>query len=150
MNGKIKTYSVPIPEGIRDGEKIRLVGQGKQGKNGGKNGDLYIKININNKGKLKLKGNDLHTDLLLSPWEAALGVRTTLNLFGEQTTIYVPKGIQTGEKISIPGKGYRNGQNGRGNLIAEVKIVIPKNLTKEEKAIFEKLNNISTFNPRKG
>lgn len=109
---------------------------------------MYIKININNKGKLKLKGNDLHTDLLLSPWEAALGVRTELNSLGEETTIYVPKGIQTGEKISIPGKGYKNGQNGRGNLIAEVKIVVPKNLTNEEKVIFEKLNKISKFNPR--
>ena len=69
----MKTFSVKIPEGIRDGEKVRLLGQGKQGKNGGKNGDMFIKINIQNNNKFKLQGYDIVTDLLLTPWEAALG-----------------------------------------------------------------------------
>ena len=58
------------------------------------------------------------------------------------------KGIQTGEVIKLPGKGYKTGDGKRGNLIAEVKIMIPKNLTEEEQNIFEKLNKISKFNPR--
>ena len=52
----MKTFSVKIPSGIRDGEKIRLLGQGKQGQNGGKNGDMFIKINIQNNNKFKLQG----------------------------------------------------------------------------------------------
>ena len=147
-NGKIKTFNVQVPEGIRDGEKIRLVGQGKQGKNGGKNGDLFLKISINNNSKFKINGYDLYTDLLLTPWEAALGTRTTIKSIDDESTVYIPRGIQSGEKLKIPGKGYKNGQGGRGDLIAEVKIVVPQQLTKEEKEIYEKLNKISTFNPR--
>ena len=147
-NGNIKTFNVQVPEGIRDGEKIRLVGQGKKGKNGGKNGDLFLKININQKGNFKIKGYDLHTELLLTPWEAALGTRTNVHSIDDDMAVYIPQGIQSGEKITIPGKGYKNGQGGRGDLVAEVKIVVPKKLTEEEKKMFEQLNNISTFNPR--
>ena len=147
-SGRIKTFNVQVPEGIRNGEKIRLVGQGKQGKNGGKSGDLFLKININDKGKFKIKGYDLYTELLLTPWEAALGTRTNVQSIDDESTIYIPKGIQTGEKLRIPGKGYKNGNGGRGDLIAEVKVVVPKQLTNEEKEMFEKLNKISTFNPR--
>ena len=56
--------------------------------------------------------------------------------------------MQTGEKIKIPNKGYKDGNGARGDLFAEVKIMVPKELTDEEKAIFEKLNKISNFNPR--
>lgn len=147
-NGKIKTFNVKVPEGIRDGEKIRLVGQGKQGKNGGKNGDLFLKINISKQSKFRIKGYDLHTDLLLTPWEAALGTRTKVQSIDDEATVYIPQGIQSGEKLRIPGKGYKNGQGGRGDLVAEVKIVVPQKLTDEERKIYQKLNNISTFNPR--
>ena len=147
-NGNIKTFNVKVPEGIRNGERIRLVGQGKQGKNGGKNGDLFLKININEKGKFKIKGYDLHTELLLTPWEAALGTRTKVHSIDDEMAVYIPQGIQSGEKIRIPGKGYKNGQGGRGDLVAEIKIVVPKKLTEEEKKMFEKLDHISTFDPR--
>ena len=78
IDGKMKTFSVKVPDGIRNGEKIRLIGQGKPGKNGGKNGDLFIKINIENSKPFKLFSSDLYTDLLLTPWEAALGTRTNV------------------------------------------------------------------------
>lgn len=148
VDDSIKTYTVKIPEGIRNGEKIRLIGQGKKGKNGGKNGDLLIKINIKQNHDFKLKGCDIYTDLLLTPWEAALGTRINLKSIDEETKVYIPKGIQTGEKIKIPGKGYKISNDKRGDLIAEVKIVVPKKLTDEELKMFEGLNKISNFNPR--
>lgn len=148
IEGNMKTFSVSIPAGIRDGEKIRLIGQGKPGQNGGKNGDLFIKINIENNSKFKLKGYDLYTDLLLTPWEAALGTRAQINSIDEETQVYIPQGIQSGEIVRIPGKGYKDGKGSRGDLIAEIKIMVPKSLTEEEKEIFEKLNVISKFNPR--
>ena len=67
----------------------------------------------------------------------------------EETKVYIPQGIESGEKIRIPGKGYKDGKGSRGDLIAEVRIMVPKKLTTEEKKIFEELNHISTFNPRK-
>ena len=149
VDGKMKTFTVAIPQGIRDGEKIRLIGQGKPGINGAKNGDLFIKINIKDDKKFKLQGCDTYTDLLITPWEAALGTRVNIQSIDEETKVYIPQGIQSGEKIRIPGKGYKDGKGSRGDLIAEVKIMVPKKLTNEEKKIFEELNHVSTFNPRK-
>ena len=135
-------------EGILNGEKIRLIGQGKPGENGGKNGDLFLKINIESNSKFKLQGYDLYTDLFLTPWEAALGTRANIKTIDDETKVYIPKGIQSGEKIKIPGKGYKTGTGTRGDLVAEVKVMVPKQLTEEEKTMFEKLNEISNFNPR--
>lgn len=144
----MKTFSVKIPSGIRNGEKIRLLGQGKIGQNGGKNGDLFIKINIKNNNKFKLKGYDLYTDLFISPWEAALGKRVNIASIEDEISLYIPPGIQSGEKIKIANKGYKDGRGSRGDLIAEVKTVVPKKLTDDEKELFEKLKIISKFNPR--
>ena len=148
IEGNDKIYDIQIPEGIRNGEKIRLIGQGKPGKNGGKNGDLLIKVNVQENSKFKLKGYDLYTDLLLTPWEASLGSKIKIDAIDEEIEVFIPQGIQTGEKIKIPNKGYKKSQNERGSLYAEVKIMTPKTLTPEEKEIFEQLNKISKFNPR--
>lgn len=148
VEGKIKKLSVTIPQGIKNGEKIRLIGQGKPGENGEKNGDLLIKIRIEDNKPFKLKGCDLYTDLLLTPWEAALGARANVASIDDETRIYIPQGIQTGERIKIPGKGYKDGNGTRGDLIAEIKVVVPKQLTEQERTMFEKLNEISHFNPR--
>ena len=150
IEGASKIFSVKIPEGIRDGEKIRLIGQGKEGENGGKNGDLFLKVKIEDDKKFKLKGYDIFTELPITPWEAALGTKTKIETIDDETNIYIPKGIQSGEKLIISNKGYK-GKNKdiRGNLIVKVKIVVPKELSKEEKQIYKKLSEISKFNPRK-
>ena len=148
VNGKVKNLAVAVPKGIREGEKIRLIGQGKPGKNGGKNGDLLIEIHIEQDKKYRLEGYDLYTDLCLTPWEAALGTRIEVKSIDDLTKVYIPQGIESGEFIRIPGKGYYNGQGGRGDLVAEVKIMIPKKLSEKEKNIYEELKKVSEFNPR--
>ena len=148
VEGKMKTFSIKIPAGIRNGEKIRLIGEGKKGINGAKNGDLFIKINIENTKKYKLHGFDLYTDLFITPWEAALGTKVEIESIDDKNTIIIPKGLESGETLRIPGKGYKNGTGGRGDLIAEVKIMIPKELTEEETKLYKKLKEISKFEPR--
>lgn len=148
VDGKMKTFSVDVPSGIRSGEKIRLIGQGKQGKNGGKNGDLFIKVNIEDSKKYKLQGYDIYTDLFLTPWEAALGTRVTINSIEDSSNIYIPQGISSGERVRIPQKGYKDGKGGRGDLIAEVKIVVPKKLSETETELYQKLKDVSKFEPR--
>lgn len=149
IDGKMKSFSVKIPQGIRNGEKIRLIGQGKQGENGGKNGDLLIRVNIENSKKYKLKGNDLYTNLYLTPAEAALGKKVEVEtLLNEKTKIYIPQGARSGEKVRIPQKGYKDGKGSRGDLVAEIKIVMPKELTEQEIELYKKLEQISTYNPR--
>lgn len=90
----------------------------------------------------------MYTDLFLTPWEAALGARTTVTSIDDETKIYIPQGIQSGERIKIPGKGYQDGKGERGDLIAEIKVMVPKQLSEQEREMFEKLNQISNFNPR--
>ena len=148
VDGKIKVFTVSIPAGIRNGEKIRLIGQGKQGQDGGKSGDLFIRVNIEDNEKFKLQGIDLHTNLYLTPWEAALGTRAELYSIDEQTKVYIPEGIQTGEILRIPGKGYKDGKGSRGDLVAEVKVMVPKELSEKERTLFEELNKVSSFDPR--
>ena len=147
--GGLKTFFITIPEGIKQGETIRLIGQGKPGKNGGKPGDLLFKINIQGDARFQLKGDNIYTALKITPWEAALGKRITIkSIDNEESKIYIPQGTQSGDIVTIPGKGYKKESNQRGNLIAEIKIMVPKKLTSEEKELFEKLNQISKFEPR--
>lgn len=148
VDGDTKTYTVKVPQGIRDGEKIRLIGQGKPGENGGKSGDLLIQINIEGDNKFKLDGTNINTDLLLTPWEAALGVRTSVKSIDDETKVYIPEGTQSGEKIRIPNKGYYINKTDRGDLVAEIKVVVPKHISVEEKEMYQKLSEVSNFNPR--
>ena len=148
-NGKMKSFDVKIPAGIQNNEKIRLIGQGKAGSNGGRNGDLFIKINIKDNPKFKLIGYDLYSNLLITPWEAALGTKANLESIDEEASVIVPKGTQSGELLRIQGRGYKDGKGGRGDLVAEVKIVIPKNMNEKEKSLFQELSHVSNFEPRK-
>ena len=148
IDGKMKSFDVKIPAGIRNDEKIRLLGQGKQGINGGNSGDLFIKINIENDSRFQIKGYNLYTDLYLTPWEAALGTKANVVGIDEEASVFIPEGIQSGEKITIPGKGYKDSKGGRGDLIANVKVMVPKHLTEQEKEMFMKLKEVSSFNPR--
>ncbi len=148
VEGKMKTFNVKIPAGIRNNEKIRLLGQGKTGINGGSNGDLFININIENDSRFQIKGYNLYTDLFLTPWEAALGTRANVVGIDDESNVLIPQGVQSGETVTIPGKGYKDSKGGRGDLIANIKVMVPKKLTDEEKEMFIKLKEISSFNPR--
>lgn len=148
VDGKMKTFSIKVPAGIRNGEKIRLIGQGKQGINGAKNGDLFIKVNIENTKKYRLYGYDIYTDLLITPSEAVLGARVKVDSIDDSSNIYIPQGIASGEKIRIKQKGYKDGKGGRGDLVAEIKIVVPKKPLEEEIEIYKKLKDITKFEPR--
>lgn len=150
LEGKAKVLSVKIPSGIRNGEKIRLLGQGKEGKNGGKNGDMLIKINILDSVKYRLEGCNILQSLYITPWEAALGTRVDITGINEEITIYIPAGIQSGEKIRIAQKGYHMGDGTRGDMVIEMKIAVQKKLSEEEKKLYEEMQKISDYNPRIG
>lgn len=149
VEGKLKKIKVQIPAGIQNNEKIRIVGQGKEGSFGGKNGDLFIRVKIKNSERFILDGYNLKSNLYLTPWEAALSTKVTVHGITEDVSVYVPAGIQSGEKIEIEDKGYKDGKGGRGNLILDTKIMIPKKPNEKELDLFKKLNDLSTFNPRK-
>lgn len=149
VNGTMRNFDLKIPAGIQNNEKIRLVGQGKKGENGGRNGDLFIKIKIDDNPKFKLIGYDLYTNLLITPWEAALGTKASVSSIDEDVNVIVPKGTQSGELIRIPSKGYKDGKGSRGDLVAEIKIMVPKNMSEKEANLFKNLSEVSHFEPRK-
>lgn len=148
INGTMRSFDVKIPAGIQNNEKIRLIGQGRAGENGGKNGDLFIKINIQDDSNFKLMGYDLYKYLPITPWEAALGTKASLSTIDEDVKIIVPKGTQSGDLIRIPSKGYKDGKGSRGDLVAEIKIMVPTNLTEKETELFRDLSQVSHFEPR--
>ena len=96
VDGGNKKIDVKIPAGIRNNEKIRVLGQGKAGKNGGKNGDLFIRIKIKDSQNLKLNGIGLYTELPITPWESALSTKVAITGIDEEVMVDVPKGIQSG------------------------------------------------------
>ena len=148
VEGKLKKFKVQVPAGIQNNEKIRIVGQGKPGIGGGKNGDLFIRVKIKNDERFSLEGYDLKTNLYLTPWEAALSTKVTINGINEDVSVYVPAGIQSGEKIEIENRGYKDGKGGRGKLILETKIMIPKKPNEQEMKLFKEFEKMSKFNPR--
>lgn len=148
VNGKMKTFNIKIPAGIRNGEKIRLLGQGKPGENGGKYGDLLIRVKIKNSKKFILDGYNIITELLLTPWEAALGTKLEIETIDDKINVIVPQGTESGETIVIEGKGYKKEKGERGNLVIQVKIMVPKKLSQKEKSLFENLRKISQYKPR--
>lgn len=145
---KNKIITIKIPKGIGQGKIVRIEGKGKKGKNGGKNGDLLIKINITNTPMYKLIGNDIHANLYVTPWDAALGAKLSVDNIDGEVSILIPKGTQSGDKISIQNKGYYINDTQRGKLVIETQVVVPKKLSEKEKDLFVKLRNISKFNPK--
>ena len=144
---KNKIIEIDIKPGIKNGEKIRLEGKGKSGKNGGKDGDILAKINIINSGIYKLINDDIYINLYVTPWDAALGTKLSVDGIDGELSILIPKGTQTGDKITIPNKGYYTENKKRGNWVIETDVVIPKKLSEKEKELFIKLKKVSKFNP---
>ena len=83
---------------------------------------LFIRVKIKSDERFKLDGYDLKTNLYLTPWEAALSTKVIVHGINEDVSVYVPAGIQSGEKIEIENKGYKDGKGGRGKLILDTKI----------------------------
>ena len=149
IEGNLKKFKVQVPPGIQDGERIRVAGQGKESKNGGKNGDLYIRVRIMDDERFSLDGSNLKANLLLTPWEAALSTKVTMQGIDEEVNVFVPAGTQSGEKIEIPDRGYKDSNGERGKLILETRIMIPKELSEDEVKWFKKMSKLSSFDPRK-
>ena len=138
-----RTISFKIPEGIRQDDKIKLSGQGNMGVNGGKNGDLFLKIRFKPGSSFELEGMDLISTLELFPWDAALGGEIPFSTIDGKIVVKIPPGIQSGSRIRVTGKGYRDRNGLRGDLYLKIKIVNPSSLSKEQKELYEKLRLVS-------
>ncbi|MGI6777510.1 MAG: DnaJ C-terminal domain-containing protein [Acetivibrionales bacterium] len=148
-NGRERIISFKIPEGIMEGGKIKISNQGYPGMNGGRNGDLYLRVRFKSSSRFKVEGKNLLTSLNLTPWEAALGTEIPFNTLDGKIIVKIPAGIQTGNRIRVAGKGYKDKYGGRGDLFLKVSIVNPGILSNEERKLYEKLSQVSEFRPER-
>jgi curved DNA-binding protein len=151
-DGRVRTrrrnFDVKIPKGINSGQRIRLAGQGSPGTGKAPPGDLYLTVELEPHDKFRVEGHDLHTDLPVAPWEAALGAKIPLQTLTGELSISIPPGTSSGQKLRLKGKGLPNPRGEDGDLYAHIKIVTPKTLSKKEKEAWENLASASSFNPR--
>ncbi len=139
-----KKFRIKIKPGVKDGQKIRLAGKGNPGYNGGRAGDLIITIKVTPDSRFVRKGNDLYAELPIDIPTAVLGGKVPVNTpDGKTVMLSIPRGTSCGKKLRLRGKGmplYEHPSR-HGDLYVETKIVVPKTVSKEEKALFEKLRN---------
>lgn len=143
------TYQVRIPPGVREGQRIRLAGQGGPGHGGGATGDLYLRVRMARHPDFTVEGADLHCDLAVTPWEAALGVKAQLSTLDGTTSVRVPAGTSSGGRLRLRGLGLPREDGRRGDLYATVQIQVPPLATDQERQLWEQLAHTSTFHPRR-
>ena len=144
IDGKDTSTDIRIPAGIQNGEQIRLVGHGKPGKNGGKNGDLVVVIRIKDSRNLHLEKTNLATMLPLKVWDAALGTTKTIEILNERISIIIPEKTNSNQNIIIKGKGYKAGEGKRGDLRVITQIVFDNKMDEKTKKLYMELKNNDT------
>ena len=143
-----KTITARIPKGATDGQRLRLRGQGGPGFNGGPPGDLYLDIVLASHPLFRPVGHDLHVELPLAPWEAALGGTVELPTLSGKVEVKIAPATTAGRKLRLKGKGLPRPAGGEGDLYATVQIVNPTVLSEREKELYRELAQASHFNPR--
>lgn len=137
-----KDYRVTIPPGTTEGSVIRMSGEEL-------GGELRLKISVLPHAQFRVSGLNLVSDLPVSPSEAALGAKVKLQALDRELAVTVPAGSQSGDKLRLRGLGLPRTKSERGDLIVELKIVVPKVLSIKEREIYERLQKESAFDPRK-
>jgi curved DNA-binding protein len=148
--GDGRSIEVDIPRGVRDGQRIRLAGEGGSGVGGGAPGDLFLRVRLKPHPRFRVEGRDLYTDLAVSPWEAALGAEVSVRTLDGDARVKVPPGSSSGRRLRLRGQGLPGSAGAApGDLYAVVTIRVPKKLTRKERELFERLASTSKFDPRK-
>ena len=143
-----RTLNVKIPRGIREGQVIRLAGQGAPSMGGGPAGDLMLEVHFKPHPRLRVEGRDLHLTLPVAPWEAALGAVVTVDLPGGAVKVRVPKGAQSGRQLRVRGKGIPG--EPPGDLMLIVEVMLPPADTPRAQALYEQMARELAFDPRQG
>jgi curved DNA-binding protein len=139
------SYQVRIPAGVREGQRIRLAGQGGAGFGGGRAGDLYLRVRLARHPDLSVQGSDLYCDLDVAPWEAVLGVQARIPALDGTTSLRVPAGTVSGSRLRLKGLGLPREEGGRGDLYAVIRVQVPSEVGPEERAAWEELARVSKF-----
>lgn len=145
--GGQRTLTVRIPAGVKDGQRIRLAGQAGQ-RGAGARGNLYLKVRLLPHPVFRFEDGQLVTSLPVTPWEAALGAEADVPTLAGPVRIRIPPHSSSGRRIRLRGKGYPRPREEAGDLIAELRVVVPQELSEAETELYRRLGELSTFEPR--
>jgi curved DNA-binding protein len=141
-----RTLKLKIPKGVRDGQTIRLAGQGGPGIGEGKAGDLFLEVEFRPDNRYRVDGEDVYLELPVAPWEAALGATVTVPLPSGNVDLKVPAGSNQGSKLRLKGKGLPAKQPGDLYVVLDVKL--PPADSAEARTLYEKMSKEMPFDPR--
>jgi curved DNA-binding protein len=141
-----RTLNVKIPRGVKEGQVIRLAGQGAPGATGGATGDLLLEVHFRTHARLRVEGRDLFMTLPLTPWEAALGSVVQVDLPEGGINLRIPEGSQSGRQMRLRGKGIPG--EPAGDLLVELLVVLPSADSEKARALYETMARELAFDPR--
>lgn len=136
---KTETYQVRIPRGVREGQRIRLAGQGEASERGGKSGDLFLRVRLARHPDFSVEGSDLVHEVKIAPWQAVLGDQLIVPTLEGTARLKLPSGTQGGQRFRLRERGLPGVSGQRGDLYVVVQIALPKKLTEREREIWEQL-----------
>jgi curved DNA-binding protein len=148
VRNRERTLNVRIPKGVKQGQHIRLAGQGTPGVGGSPAGDLYLEVEFNPHSRYRVEGRDLYLDLPLAPWEAALGAKVAVPTPQGGVDLTIPPGSAAGNKLRLKGRGIPDSPP--GDFYVVLQIALPAADTSEAKALYRKMEQQLAFNPRAG
>jgi molecular chaperone DnaJ len=140
--------TVRIPAGVSDGERIRVAGRGNAGLRGGEAGDLYITVQVAPHPRYRREGDDLFISVPIAIHEAALGARIDVPTPDGGAKVRVPPGTQSGQRFHLRGRGVATRDGRRGDLVVEVKLVLPRLLDERSKELLREFGRINGENVR--
>ncbi len=138
---------VKIPAGVRDGSRVRAAGEGGAGASGPR-GDLYLRVRVQPHAVFERREDDLHVELPIAVWEAALGAEVEVPTLRGKVSMKIPPETSSGRIFRLPGYGLPHVKGGRGDQLVRVRLVVPRELTPRERALFEELRGLRPAPPR--
>lgn len=144
-----RSTKVRIPAGARDGTRVKLKGKGEPGAQGGPPGDLYLEVRLAPDPVFRLEGDDLHTEVPITLYEAALGARIEVPTLEGSARIAIPEGTRGGQRFRVRGRGApRRRGKGHGDVIVTVRIALPEPLDPDVVEMMERLRDEHPYDPR--
>ena len=139
---KTETYQVKIPRGVREGQRIRLAGQGEAGERGGKSGDLFLRVRLERHPDFQVEGSDLVHEVNIAPWQAVLGDQLDVPTLEGNARLKLPPGTQGGQRFRLRERGLPGVSGQRGDLFVVAQIQLPKKLTERERELWQQLARV--------
>ena len=144
--GGERSLNVRIPAGVTDGQQIRLSGQGGSGMGQGGAGDLYLEVRLRPHPIFRPEGRDIHLDVPIAPWEAALGDTVTVPTLGGQVDAKVAPGARSGQRLRLKGRGLPGSP--AGDQYLHLRVVAPPPKTEADRRLYEQMREQMAFDPR--